>query len=64
MVSLAAAERRLEVVLAVVPAVAPVVVLVVALVVEVMEVQRDPIAKTKATRALPGLPEENVTTTA
>merc|ERR1719334_1219013 len=47
MVSPAAAERRLAVVLAVVPAVAPVVVLVVALVVEVMEVQRDPIAKTK-----------------
>merc|ERR1711872_591894 len=53
MVSPAAAERRLEVVLAVVPAVAQ----VVAPVVEAMVVLRDPIAKTKTTLALPGLPE-------
>ena len=46
--------------LAVVPAVAR----AVAPVVEAMVVLRDPIAKTKTTRALPGLPEENVTTTA
>merc|ERR1719495_500808 len=59
MASLAAVERRLEVV----PVVEPVVVLVVAPVVEAMVVLRDPIAKTKTTRALPGLPEENVTTT-
>merc|ERR1719495_430025 len=64
MVSPAAAERRLEVVLAVVQAVARVVVLVVAPVVVAMEVLRDPIAKIKTTRALPGLQEENVTTTA
>merc|ERR550534_777026 len=59
MVSPAAAERRLEVVLAVVPAVAR----AVAPVVEAMVVLRDPIAKTKTTHALPGLPKENVTTT-
>merc|ERR1719348_1632547 len=47
MASPAAAERRLEVVLEVVP----------------MEVLRDPTAKIKTTRALPGLPEENATTT-
>ena len=51
-------------VLAVVQAVARVVVLVVAPVVVAMEVLRDPIAKIKTTRALLGLQEENVTTTA
>merc|ERR1719206_870377 len=59
MVSQAAAERRLEVV----PVVVPVVVQAVALVVEAMVVLRDPIAEIKTTRALPGLPKENVTTT-
>merc|ERR1719309_33953 len=55
MASRAAVERRPVVELGVVPVEAPAV--------AAMEVLKDPIAKIKTTPALPGLPEENATTT-